>query len=162
MKKLRQICKISVLPFFAFSLSCYSYSPVRIVHSIKIVRNSHSYDSGFVRNNKSEDSQSRKVPVKKYFAGICSFSPLSSINNRAISIALEGRFNEAEVLFRDVIREDSEAFAAYNNLGIVLEFMGSNDEAFRMYSKACLSEPRNPFFRRNFLTFIDASSMKKE
>lgn len=162
MIKLRQPFRPFLLIVLIFASSCYSYSTVRIVRRVEIVRNSSSPASGFIRNSKSGEKHTRKISVKKYFAGICSFSPVSSINKKAIEIALEGRFEEAAVLFGDVIKEDSELSAAYNNLGIVFEFMGKQDDAFYMYSKACLIDPDNALFKRNFLSFIDATSMKKE
>ncbi len=84
-----------------------------------------------------------------------SFPPLADINNKAVGLTLDGKYAEAEILFSETLKEDANLAAAYNNLGIICELQNKNDAAFYMYSKACMIEPDNELYRRNFLYFCD-------
>jgi Tfp pilus assembly protein PilF len=92
---------------------------------------------------------------KKYFAIIRSSSAIARINNRGVDLALKGNFHDAESLFRESLREDSDQPAVYNNLGIIYEIFRLRKKAFEMYSKACIKEPDNRYFRNNFLSFVN-------
>ena len=76
-------------------------------------------------------------------------------------LAGQARYGEADILFREVIAEDPDMAAAYNNLGVVCELTGRRDEAFNRYSAACLKERDNAMFRRNFLGFADSMAGKQ-
>ncbi len=65
--------------------------------------------------------------------------------------ALNGKFKEAKLLFEETIKEDDNFAPAYNNLGIIYELFYDMDRAFEMYSRACIIEPGNDYYRRNFL-----------
>lgn len=58
------------------------------------------------------------------------------INQRAISIAQQGRLHEAEAEFRRVIQLDPDYAEAYNNLGNTLFYQGKLDEAAANYERA--------------------------
>lgn len=100
--------------------------------------------------------------IKKYFALSHSFSPLDRINNKGVEYSLNGRFKEAAILFREVLRENENSGAALNNLGIIYELFGYYNSAFTMYSRACLLEPGNRYFRRNFLFFKRSRAIRSE
>jgi len=91
------------------------------------------------------------IHIVKYFAVTRSTSPAAVINRKGVENALQGRFNEARNLFLEALKEDPDMAAAYNNLGIVYEVFGRKDESSAMYSRACLIEPDNTRFRKNFL-----------
>jgi tetratricopeptide (TPR) repeat protein len=95
------------------------------------------------------------VPVEKIFVRMISLSPVAAINNRAVDLSSQGRFGEAEILFREALAEDAGEAALYNNLGIICEISGRRDEAFRMYDAACRLKPGNRAFRQNFTSFAD-------
>jgi hypothetical protein len=94
-----------------------------------------------------------RVAVERIFARRISLSPAAVVNNSAVDSALEGRFGEADILFREVLVEDGHDPAAYNNLGIICELTGNRNEAFMMYMEACRLDPRNAVFRANYITF---------
>jgi len=96
----------------------------------------------------------------KYYARIISYSAIAKINNRGVDLAIEGRFPEAEILFKEVSGENNAQGAACNNLGIIYEIFYDREMAFKMYSRACMLQPDNDKFRSNFLTFIDSSKVK--
>ncbi|MBP6993165.1 MAG: tetratricopeptide repeat protein [Spirochaetes bacterium] len=96
-----------------------------------------------------------RLSAQKYFTRMRSLSPVAAINNRAVELSAQGRFGEAEILFREVVAEDPREPAGYNNLGILCELSGRRDEAFRMYAAACRLRPGNAAFKRNFSSFAD-------
>ncbi|HOT45492.1 MAG TPA: tetratricopeptide repeat protein [Spirochaetota bacterium] len=96
-----------------------------------------------------------RLPVGKVLAREGSLSPSAFINNRAVDLALQGRYGEAEILFREVLAEDARDAAALNNLGVICEAGGDRDGAFKMYIEACRIEPDNAAFRKNFQSFAD-------
>lgn len=101
-----------------------------------------------------------RFTVLRYLALVRTSSPAAAINNRAVILAGEARYGEADILFREAIAEDAGMAAAYNNLGVVCELTGRRDEAFSRYSAACLRERDNEIFRRNFIGFADSGSAK--
>lgn len=157
--------------------SCYSYLPVRF--SKKIIHQSpnSSYLSkdikedrvqfdviSFERKGKGRNllkgGRSYRIYLKKHFARSIGLSHVDKINNKGVEYAFKGRFKEAEILFLESIKENSEFVPAYNNLGIIFELFGYKDKAFYMYSKACLLEPQNEYFRRNLLYFHNKKNLE--
>ena len=107
-----------------------------------------------------EEKRLRKFVIKKekkYLIKIPSIYSSSIINNRGVDLSLKGKFQMAENLFKESIIEYPHDPAAYNNLGIIYELFKNRKEAFKMYSKACLIDPQNLYFRKNFLTFVDST-----
>ena len=93
----------------------------------------------------------------RYLALMRSASPVAVINDRAVEYAVQSRYGEAEVLFREALAEQPSSAAASNNLGVLCELAGRRSEAFRLYSAACLREPGNAVFRKNFIGFADST-----
>ncbi len=102
-----------------------------------------------------------RFTISRSLALVRSSSPAAGINNRAVLLAGEARYGEADILLREAIAEDAGMAAAYNNLGVVCELTGRRDEAFGHYSAACLRERGNAVFRRNFLGFADSGTGRK-
>lgn len=123
-----------------FLVSCYSYQAVPA---------ERTYDTG------GGSSATYRLAVDRYVARLRSCAPVAAINNRAVDLAEQGRFGQAEILFREVVAEDPREPAGYNNLGVVCEINGRRDEAFRMYTAACRLLPGNAVFMRNFSSFAD-------
>ncbi len=96
-----------------------------------------------------------RVSYTRYFADTNSCLPVAEINNKGVEYALKGMYAEAEILFNEAVREDGKFSSAYNNLGVIHELGNSREAAFAMYSKACLLDPENKYFRWNFLYFCD-------
>ncbi len=111
---------------------------------------------------KPKQSRERKYRffLRKYFAISHTFSQLDRINNKGVEYCLKGRFREATILFQEVLKEDENFSAALNNLGIIYELFGHDSKAFNMYSRACLLEPGNKYFRKNFLYFKRLHTVK--
>ncbi len=151
-------------------VSCYSYSTVRIVKRVDLSRIEESKKNKAPAGEKTpEEDTEKKFPwdggaeaknakkhlyavyVTKYFAAVRSFSPQAKINNRGVEHALRGELREAKILFQEAIREDERMGAACNNLAVIYEMTGNDEGAFAMYTRACLLEPDNKYFRSNFL-----------
>ena len=142
--------------------SCYRYTVVRLdrefspgLNPLEIQRNSEGASPEI-------KPVQHKIPVKKYYAKVISTSPVSWMINRGVELAETGKLREAEIMFREAMKEDGEAWAAYNNMGIIYEISGMNEPAFNMYSTACLHEPGNELFRMNFQTFVDSGHDSKK
>jgi hypothetical protein len=93
------------------------------------------------------------VAARKVLARKSGHSPVAVINNRGVDLALDGRYGQAEILFREVLAEDALDPAAHNNLAVMYEMTGNREGAFRMYMVACRLEPDNEIFRKNFHDF---------
>jgi tetratricopeptide (TPR) repeat protein len=113
-------------------------------------------------NGRLKLSRERKYRffLKKFFAISHTFSQLDRINNKGVEYCLKGRFREATILFQEVLKENENFSAALNNLGIIYELFGHDSDAFTMYSRACLLEPGNEYFRKNFLYFKRSRAVK--
>lgn len=91
---------------------------------------------------------------ERYLSREFSFTPEAEINNKGVEFLIEGRYNEAGILFREVIKENDKYAPAFNNLGILFELYVKGD-ACSMYSRACLLDPGNEHYKNNFLSFRD-------
>ena len=123
--------------------SCYSYQAVPV---------ERAYSAG------GPDAVVFRMSADRYVARIRSRSPVAAINNRAIDLCRQGRFEEAEILFREVVAEAPGEPAGYNNLGVVCEINGRRDEAFARYAAACRLLPGDIRFKKNFSLFADYRS----
>ncbi|HSV97858.1 MAG TPA: hypothetical protein VLM75_13130 [Spirochaetota bacterium] len=132
-------------------LSCYRYHAIRIEHRADAALLFAGKEAGPAEARAANDKSTRSVYTIKRFADVRSSSPAAVINRKGIEHALEGRFNEARNLFLEAIKEDDSMAAPYNNLGIVYEVFGRKEESFDMYSRACLLESNNDYFRKNLL-----------
>lgn len=129
-------------------VSCYCYRSVPAERRYSLNRTGAADDGAPVKR-----TFRYRVAVERVFARRMAPSPAADINNRAVDSALEGRYGEAEILFREVIADDVHDPAAYNNLAIICELAGNRDEAFRMYMEACRLDPWNEVYRANYRTF---------
>jgi tetratricopeptide (TPR) repeat protein len=132
-----------------FAASCYGYRVVPFERKLAPGTRVPGREAGAAKNT-------IRITARRHLALMRSFSPVAGINNRAVALCSPARLAEAEILFREALAEDRGAAAAYNNLGVVCEMLGRRDEAFRMYSAACMMEPDNAVFRDNFLGFTDS------
>ncbi|MCP4136040.1 MAG: tetratricopeptide repeat protein [bacterium] len=134
------------------AVSCNSYSPIRV----------HQRSRNVLPALSTPGTQYSR----RYFAPVDELSlfssPLSEINNQAITLALEGQFAQAERLLKEILNEEKNSGAVYNNLGIIYEVFNRHDKAFSMYSTACLLNPDNQYYRKNFLFFIDKNGSGKK
>lgn len=162
------------------ALSCSSYAPIRIVKHIDLssaakapgtVRGAGTAEADVVderdasgtADGKWEERKGRrtyKAYQRKYLAYVRSCSPVARINNRGVEYAIKGEFNEARILFSEAVKESADMGAAYNNLAVVLEIYGREDEAFAMYARACMLEPGNEYFRKNMLYAVESTRHK--
>jgi tetratricopeptide (TPR) repeat protein len=138
--------------------SCYSFEPVSIQRKNvpgRVVNSGDENPDTIENALRPYDKAADRTKIIKFFARIRSSSPVSIINNRAVDLSIQERYNEAEILFKEVIAEDSKSAAGYNNLGVIYDLLKNNEEAFRMYTKACQLEPEITEFRKNLMTFTD-------
>jgi tetratricopeptide (TPR) repeat protein len=140
---------MSVLAF----KSCYSYQTVTVERKYTIERS--GMDDGGNAGRARADSLMYRLAIKKIFVRMSSLSPVAVINNWAVELSAQGRFGEAEILFREALAEDAGDAALYNNLGVICEVAGNRNEAFRMYDAACRLMPQNHVFRQNLASFAD-------
>lgn len=139
--------------------SCCSYQSVSVDRRYSVERNAAG-DAGAAGGG-GAGAVPFHLAVKKIFVRMNSLSPVAVINNRGVDLSAQGRFGEAEILFREALAEGAGEAALYNNLGIVSEIADSRDEAFRMYDAACRLMPRNRVFRQNFASFADYRQEKR-
>ena len=149
----RTMVSIAVAVSVLFLESCCSYQSVSVDRRYSVDRNGAG-DAG-AAGREGAGAASFRLSVKKIFVRMNSLSPVAVINNSGVDLSAQGRFGEAEILFREALAESAGEAALYNNLGIVCEIAGSRDEAFRMYVAACRLMPRNRVFRQNFTSFAD-------
>jgi len=114
-----------------------------------------------VRRDRVRPGDGRRLYLKKYFALVGFPGPAGRINNRAVALARQGKFRSALVLLEEAAGEDPRMGAAFNNLGIVHEIFGEREKSFEHYSRACLLEPDNEIFRKNFLYRTDDGRPRK-
>ena len=71
------------------------------------------------------------------------------LSKEAIDLALQGRWEEAEVVNRDIIEKCPSDVEAYNRLGRALTELGDFDRAKEAYSKALELAPENTIAEKN-------------
>ncbi len=155
-------------------LHCNTYPGIRV--SRKVLYRNYSGGSslpegknleGFLTGYRQLHQGRKSYPVNwnvlnrlynnRNFINSCSFSPLALINNRAVEYALGGMFREAEILLKEVLKEEEFYPPALNNLGVIYELSCDPGMAFSMYSKAFEADPGNDYIRWNFLLLCDNS-----
>jgi tetratricopeptide (TPR) repeat protein len=142
---------LALFLFFVMFVSCaYRYEEVRIRRHFIPDRGAVAAIIGTKESAKHAPRQ--KISRRCYFAVMRSSKPFAVMNDRGVQYALEGRFPEAEILFKEALKEYPDCAAAMNNLGIVYDVFGRRKESFDWYSRACLLEPDNDVFRENFLS----------
>lgn len=135
----------------ALIFSCaYRYEEVRIRRPLTM-----GYASVAVSVEPKDVSKTptrQKIDRTSYYAVVGSSKPYALMNDRGVKSALEGRFSEAEILFKEALKDHPQCAPAMNNLGVVYDIFGRRKEAFEWFSRACLIEPENDIFRANFLS----------
>ncbi len=162
------ICSVLIT---ALLNGCYGYSSLRLTRkadfSAMSLHPGIAADSG----NKDVEIDKLSVPARegkagktqktyliRHLASSWSRAPHARANNMGVRYALEGRFREAETMFRESMKENSGFAPASNNLAVVYEIFGRREESFLYYSRACLLEPNNDVFRENFLGLSDSAA----
>jgi len=79
------------------------------------------------------------------------------LSKDAIDLALQGRWEEAEALNRDIIEKFPSDVEAYNRLGRALTELGDFDGAKEAYLKALELAPENAIAKRNFARLTSLS-----
>ncbi|MCU0822320.1 MAG: tetratricopeptide repeat protein [Spirochaetes bacterium] len=151
--------------------SCINYKPVRFSRTITITNyktekmdkegstktdfsghylSSNNGKKGYIADNKNKGKQFYSI---RYFAEMNSSGPLAKMNNKGVDYALDGKFIEAKYIFEETLKEDGKFAPACNNLGIIFELFNRREDAFSMYSKACIIDPDNEHYRNNFFYF---------
>jgi len=64
--------------------------------------------------------------------------------HKAVALHRQGRFGEAEVLYRDVLRERPDLLAALEGLGVIVFQQGEVDEAARLFARGLTVWPDIP------------------
>jgi len=79
------------------------------------------------------------------------------LSKEAIDLALQGRWEEAEAVNRDIIEKCPSDVEAYNRLGRALTELGDFDQAKEAYSKALELEPENTIAKKNLARLTSLS-----
>lgn len=157
-KKWKYLSVIAILLCSVLYFSCaYRYEEVRIQRPLSMEKISEGASSE--RKGGAKSAVRQKIFRTGYYAVVGSSKPFSVMNDRGVKSALEGRFVEAELLFKEALKDYPECAPAMNNLGVVYDIFGRRKEAFEWFSRACLIEPENDVFRKNFLSASE-SGMK--
>ena len=165
MRRTVLICSVLVS---ALLIGCYGYSALRLTRKADFSALSlHSGIAGgaaeggvskvAIHSPNAPAGRTQKLVLIRYLAKSWSLAPYSRANYMGVRYALEGRFREAETMFREALKENDRFAPASNNLGVVYEIFGRIEESFQLYSRACLLEPGNDVFRENFLGLSDSA-----
>ena len=149
-------------------IGCYGYSSLRLTRRADFSGMSlHPGIAGDSRNEgvailpvhrqDGKSGKTQKTYLIRRLAKSWSRAHHARANNMGVRYALEGRFREAETMFRESMKENDRFAPACNNLGVVYEIFGRREESFHFYSCACLLEPNNDIFRENFLGLSDSA-----
>jgi len=92
-----------------------------------------------------------RTRYRRYYAILPGWSAAAKINRKGVALAREGKFGEAGIIFEQLVKEFPHEAAGYNNLGLVQELSGNLKKAFTLLSKACILEPENYYYKKNFL-----------
>jgi len=68
----------------------------------------------------------------------------------------QGLHDQAEPLYRRVLRQDRNHFGSLYNLGLILLQRGRADEAVSLFRKACYQKPNNPDAHNNLGVALQA------
>jgi tetratricopeptide (TPR) repeat protein len=79
------------------------------------------------------------------------------LSKEAVDLALQGRWEEAEALNRDIIEQFPSDVEAYNRLGRALTELGDFDGAKEAYLKALELAPENAIAKKNFARLTSLS-----
>jgi tetratricopeptide (TPR) repeat protein len=79
------------------------------------------------------------------------------LSKEAIDLALQGKWEEAEALNRDIIEKFPSDVEAYNRLGRALTELGDFDGAKEAYLKALKLAPENAIAKKNLARLISLS-----
>jgi len=66
--------------------------------------------------------------------------------DKAVALRVQGRLAEAEILYRDLLRERPETLAALEGLGVIVFQQGKVDEAARLFARGLAIRPDSPRF----------------
>jgi hypothetical protein len=92
-----------------------------------------------------------KILYNKYFALPSGNVSYDVINRVAVKMILNGNYTRGEILLKDIIGDNSQYHAAYNNLGVLYELEDLVTIARKYYLRAGILDPDNEIYRRNFL-----------
>ena len=65
----------------------------------------------------------------------------NQIFSQGLKAHQEGRFEEAERLYREILKAEPKNLNAYNNLGAILQRHGKADEAEKCFKRIILLKP---------------------
>jgi tetratricopeptide (TPR) repeat protein len=90
-------------------------------------------------------SEKLVVPPQTAFVGshAATLSPLQTFQS-AFALHQQGLHDQAEPLYRRVLRQNRNHFDSLHNLGLILLERGSVDEGISLIRKACYQRPNNP------------------
>ncbi len=147
--------KLLIIIFFSLiSITCTSYETIRLQDRLYLNDLIGKDDSRKIKSSHTLSPGEQKKWVRYYKKKFTAKSSNSGIyvqlNNKAADLISQGNYSEARLLLLQAIKENPEFAAAYNNIAVASEASGNNDDAFQNYSKACLIEPDNKYYRRNF------------
>ena len=79
---------------------------------------------------------------------------INQIFNQALTAHQEGKLEEAERLYREILKVQPEHLDTNNNLGVILQHSGKLEEAEKYYRKAI---ELNPDFVKVYFSFFKSA-----
>lgn len=159
-----QGCKISLVVASVCVAGCLSYEEVMYrtqsrfsirgddVHVVRPPAEQLSDGHGYAKIGEKDDHHLViRVEYSRYYVVLPGYSAAARINRKGVELAVAGKFSEADMLFTQLIEEFPDEAAGYNNLGLIHGVSGHREKAFTLLSKACILDPENYYFRKNFL-----------
>ncbi len=97
-------------------------------------------------------AENRPTPSARMVAIKDEITKLSNLFSR-------GKYGDAELLAKDVLRRDPRQAVPYAVLGDLARLKGDRNQALKMYAYAAQFEPRNPVFQRRYEELLGAAQV---
>ncbi|MBN2041450.1 MAG: hypothetical protein JW864_15530 [Spirochaetes bacterium] len=160
---------ILFLSFSFILFSCSTYSSININSRFLNDSGTDKKEGDEGLNRIQERYSLQKKENKGYFSGYkknriydtrylirsSGISMHAEINNKAVEYINNGMYEKAEFLLAEALIEKKDFIPALNNQGVVYELLRQRENAFKMYSSACLKNPENELIKWNFYFFCN-------
>lgn len=104
--------------------------------------------SDYYREGEFQQRKKRRYYHNRYLLRIDSPSAEAGINNKAVDHAVDGNYQEALILLKQITNPWNGVIA--NNMAVLYEISGDKEQALQLYLEACRKDKENSFFVSNF------------
>lgn len=133
--------------------SCASFKSYQLLKQIKVYSSKSS-----TQTNKSFTVH--KVYITKYFLLHNKEKPISNIINKSLSLLQVEKKHQALIILQSVLKINHDTGIIHNNIAIIYESMKKQNLAEKHYLLASIKLPKNNYIRKNYLSFVESSTIK--